>query len=137
MNANEMRLFHYLCNTRAPQNIFKVPLKTPRLSLKLRDYVSGRNPAFEKRTSIQEIINVINAMSKHDFNTQYCQKEIAALQSASQAEYDAWRARKAQAKSGEIQPGQNLGGVRLNKYLKKFPEPKKTDYWKWNTCEFV
>lgn len=123
-----MRLFQFLCGSRLPQNIFRVPLKAPRLPLKLRNYVSGRNTNPEKKTSVQEVINVINAMSKHDFNQQLCQKEIAKMQHASQKEYEDWQARKAQAQSGEIQPGQKLGGIRLNKFLKKYPEPHKTDY---------
>lgn len=76
-------------------------------------------------------------MTKHDFNTQHCQKEIQAMRLAHQKEYDDWQDRKARAKSGEIKPGENLAGVRLNKFLKKFPEPKKTDFWKWNISEWT
>lgn len=123
-----MRIFQYLCKTaRQPQNILKVPLKAPRLPLELRDSVSGRNKDLDKKTSVQEIINVLNKMCQHDFSTQHCQKEISDLRRASQSEYDAWMARKALAKSGEIELGQNLSGVRLNKFLKKFPQPRKTN----------
>lgn len=108
--------------------MFKVPLAAPRLPFKLRNFVSGRNPVTERKTSVQEVINVLNAMAKHDFNTQLCQKEIEKLQCVTQEEYEAWIARKAAAKKGEIQPGRNLNGVRLNKLLEKFPEPRKTDY---------
>lgn len=123
-----MRLFQCMCNSRLPQNMLKVPLRQPRLPFKLRDRVSGRSTSSDKKTCVQETINVINALTKYEYNTQYCQKEIVELRRAHQAQYEAWLNKKEQAKSGTIEPGQNLTGVRLNKFLRKFPEPRKTDH---------
>lgn len=117
-----MRLFQFLCgNARAQQNIKKVPLRAPRLPFKLRNYVSGRKQGANHNQSTQEVINVMTALAKHDFNEQYCQTEIAKMKKASQADYAAYLAQEAERKSGKIVPGQNLKPMQLNKLLKKFP----------------
>lgn len=124
-----MRLFPFLCkNVRRLQNINRVPLMAPRLPFRLRDRVSGRKTETAGKSSIQETTNLLITLRNHDYNEQYCQKEIERLQAANQADYDAWQARKEQSKSRAYQPGRDLKGLQLNKFLKKFPEPKKNDF---------
>lgn len=116
-----MRLFQFLCKARVPQDIKKVPLRAPRLPFKLRNCVSGRQQGIIRAESTQEVINVMSAMAKHDFNEQYCQNEIAKLKKAADADYKAYLAREKERKSGKIVPGKNLKPMQLNKILKKYP----------------
>lgn len=116
-----MKLFQFLCK-RTPQNPFKVPLAAPRLPLKLRNSVrdckTGRGA---RQTDTQEIINLLSALKKSDFNEQHCQKEIAALKMVHQKCADEYKANQAERKSVEIKTGRDLNAHQLNKILKKIP----------------
>lgn len=120
-----MRLFYFLLkNSRAPQDPNKVPLMKPRLPFRLRDRVSGRGGDRERTSTVQETINLINSLTKHDYNQQHCQKEIQKLKEVTQKSYDEMIALKLENQSGEIPVGTTLRARQLNKYLARFPEPK-------------
>lgn len=120
-----MRLFYFLCkNARAPQDPKKVPLAKPRLPFRLRDKVSQKIDSREQASTIQETLNLITALGKHDFNEQHCQKEIEALRAAHQKQYDEMIALKLENQSEEVPVGNDLRSQHLNKYLKRFPGPK-------------
>lgn len=120
VNAFEMRLFHFLCK-RGLQNQFKVPLAAPRLPLKLRDKVRDSKDGARKLTDTQEVINLLNALAKNDFNQKHCQKEIDALKARNKECIDEERAQNADRRSANIKIGTDINSNQLNKLLKKFP----------------
>lgn len=119
VNAFEMRLFNFLCS-RKPQNPFRVPLQAPRLPLKLRDKVRDSKAGSHTTTDTQEIINLLNALAKNDFNEKHCQKEIADLKRVQQTCFDEYKAKAAERKAEEIKVGTDLNSYQINKVLKKF-----------------
>lgn len=123
-----MRLLHVLFkNARAPQDIRKVPLRAPRLELKLKNTVGNQFETNIDRPTLQATINVINALTKHEYNEELCQKEIVEVREAAAAAQAKFLEKKRSAKLDSI-PGQKMSTYKMNKFLKKFPVPDKK-YW--------
>lgn len=120
-----MRLFFALLkNARAPQDVQKVPLKVPRIPFGVRTKVSGRGTKRALLSTVQETVNLISALAKNDFKQQHCEEEINKLRKAHQESYEAWQETKRLNQALDIPVGSQLSVTQLNKYLKRFPEPK-------------
>lgn len=119
-----MRIFRVLFNHK-PQNPNKVKLKTPTHAFELRPYISGRSTVSQERTGITAILALLTSMKNHDFNDEMCKPEADNLRTTMKESYLQYLKAKEIRRSGKIHPGENLTGPQLNKYLKRFPEPKK------------
>lgn len=121
-----MRIFRALFkNKNAPQNPKRVPLAAPRLPFALRDRVSSKPRGTGNIPCHQELQNLISKLEQNEYNQSFCQKEINELNYAQKESHIQFLKDKAERRTGEIKPGQELNSVPLNKYLKKFPLMRK------------
>lgn len=119
-----MRIFQVLFK-RVAQNPNKVPLKRPTRPFKLRSYVSGRTALSQDQNYTSNMLAVLTSFKTNDFDQNKCQKEIDTMHKAMATGYKQFLESKETRRSGKIQPYQKLSGIPLNKYLQRFPEPKK------------
>lgn len=122
-----MRLTQILLRARArtPQDINKVSFVKPRLGLKLRTFVTGKTNRVKEVTGLEELGLLFAAMKAHDFNEKYCQQEINKVRTVFVEAKKQRDETKRIANSGGVKIGRDLHFLQLNRYLKKFPEPKK------------
>lgn len=64
------------------------------------------------------------SMKAHDFNEQYCQKEINDLKTTHMDGLMKQRGAKKLANTGAIKIGKDLHYLQMNRFLKRFPNPK-------------
>lgn len=109
---------------RAPQDVNKVKFENPRLGLKLRSFVTGKNNRVKEVTGLEEMGLLFAALRANDFNEKYCQREVENMRKA----FDEAKAQRDEIKrianSGSVKLGRDLHYLQLNRYLKKFPSPK-------------
>lgn len=117
-----MRIFQALFkNGKPPQNPKRVPLSAPRLPFRLRNHVSTKNEKGREVPCQQELQNLITKLQQNDFNQNFCQNEIEALNKAQTLSREQYYIEKSERRIGEIKPGPTLNPNPLNKYLRNFP----------------
>lgn len=114
------RVFH----CRPQQNPEQIKFKNHRLPLRLRDRVSGKSSRTKEITGLEELGSMLAALKTHEFNEKYCQTEIAEMKKAFQQAKLVRDEERRIANSGVINTGTDLHYLQLNRYLKKFPQPK-------------
>uniref|UniRef100_A0A1A9WI50 CHCH domain-containing protein n=1 Tax=Glossina brevipalpis TaxID=37001 RepID=A0A1A9WI50_9MUSC len=108
---------------RAPQNEKKVPFQEI-LPLRLKDRVSGKADSGSDVACLQEMSILFACLKDNDFVEKYCPKEISQFKKCYKNYMDTKQVQKANINQGIITPGYNLNYRQLNKYMRRFPNPK-------------